>query len=139
MGATETAYIRNVSSTPGTYKNTIYIGIGPGGSTSCSSFTSTVSMNIEVTVTSSGVYTWIGTSGTDSLYTTATNWSPTRTTPSSSDYLCVNLGSQSVPVQTTIDISGVTQSIRQFKIYDYNTVDFKCSTDAAWTVGNSAA
>jgi len=113
LGANETVYIRNASTTPGTYKNTIYIGISSSG---CSSYTPAVTMNVEVTVTSSGVYTWIGTSGTDSLYTTSTNWSPTRTTPSSTDYLCVNLGSTSAPVSTTIDISNVTQTIGQFKI-----------------------
>lgn len=138
LGAKETVYIRNISTTPGTYKNTILIGIGPT-SASCATFSTSVSFNIEVTVTSSGVYTWVGTSGTDSLYTTAANWSPVRTTPKSSDYLCVNLGTVDAPVKTTIDISGVTESINQFKIYDYNTVDFKCSTDATWTVGNGAA
>ncbi len=137
LGANETVYIRNASTTPGTYKNTIYIGISSSG---CSGYTPAVTMNVEVTVTSSGVYTWIGTSGTDSLYTTSTNWSPTRSTVSSTDYLCVNLGSAVVPVSTTIDISNVTETIGQFKIYENNTVDFKCTTNNAnWTVGNGSA
>lgn len=137
LSATETVYIRNISTTPGTYKNTILIGIGSG---SCASFTSTVTMNVEVTVTNSGVYTWIGTSGTDSLYTTSTNWTPTRSTVSTSDYLCVNLGSVSNPIKTTIDISGVTETIGQFRIYGNNTVDFKCTTNNSnWTVGNSSS
>lgn len=136
-GATSTykVYIRNTNNVSGTYTNSITIGVGKCGSSS----SSTVTLNVTVQALNAGVYTWVGTSGVDSTYGRALNWSPTRTTPSTSDVLVVNLGSSSSPVNTTIDISGVTQTIGQFKIFPYNTVDFKCTTNnAAWTINGGS-
>lgn len=132
----ETIYVRNTSTSTGTYTNTITIGFG----SSCTSFTTAVTFNVTVEKTASGVYTWVGTSGVDSTYGRSDNWSPVRTTPATSDILVVDLGTAATPVKTTINISGVTETIKQFKIFDYNTVDFVCSTsNSKWTVGNSGA
>lgn len=135
-------YIRNKGTVNGTYKNNITIAIGNSGS-SCS-YNSSGSYNLGVTmekVTSSGIYTWIGThGGGDSTWAQSDNWSPTRTTPSTSDILVVDLGTNSNPVKSTIDIGGVTESISQFRIYNHNTVVFRSTTgNGSITVGNGSA
>ncbi len=135
-------YIRNKGTSNGTFKNKITIAVGNSGS-SCSYSTSgayTLGVTMEK-VSATGIYTWIGTHGSgDSTWGQADNWSPTRTTPSTSDILVVDLGSKGNTVTSTIDVSGVTQSISQFRIYNYNNVVFKCTTsNATITVGNGAA
>ena len=130
-----TIYIRNKSGTSGTFTNQIYIGVGD-----CATGVTSITLSVTVTVVNAGVYTWVGTSGIDSTYGRAANWAPIRTTPATTDVLLVDLGSASQTSRTTIDISGVTETIGQFKILPYNHVDFKCTTNnAAWTVGNATS
>lgn len=130
-----TIYIRNKSGVSGTFSNQIYIGVG-----NCATGITSITLNVTVTVVNAGVYTWVGTSGIDSTYGRAANWSPVRTTPATSDVLLVDLGTSSQISRTTIDISGVTETIGQFKIMPYNHVDFKCTTNnATWTVGNATS
>ncbi len=135
-------YIRNKGTVNGTYKNNITIAIGNSGS-SCS-YNSSGSYTLGVTmekVTSSGIYTWIGThGGGDSTWGQSDNWSPTRTSPSNSDILVVDLGTKTNTVTSTIDIGGVTESISQFKIFNYNNVVFKGITaNSSITFGNGSA
>lgn len=135
-------YIRNKGTVNGTFKNNITIAVGNSGS-SCS-YSASGAYNLGVTmekVTSNGIYTWIGThGGGDSTWGQSDNWSPTRTSPSISDILVVDLGTNTNSVTSTIDIGGVTESISQFRIYNYNTVVFKSiSGNAAITVGNGSA
>lgn len=138
---TMTFYIRNIGTTNGTFKNSIKIALGTNKS-NCTYNTSTAyTLGITVEkVSATGIYTWIGTHGSgDSTWGQADNWSPTRTTPSTSDVLVVDLGSNTNTVTSTIDVSGVTESISQFRIYNYNNVVFKCTTNASTlTVGNGA-
>jgi len=130
---TESVELRYTGSSTGNVSNTLYFGFG----NDCGNYTSYGNLEVSINNTSSNLYTWTGQSGTDSLYTTATNWSPTRNSPSTSDILVVDLATTGNPIQTTIDISGVTETIGQFIIYRNNNVTFKCTTDAKWTVGNS--
>ncbi len=136
-----TFYIRNIGTTNGTFKNSITIAIGTNKA-NCQ-YNSSTAYTLGITmekVTATGIYTWIGTQGGgDSTWGQANNWSPTRTTPSTSDVLVVDLGTNSNTVTSTIDVSGVTQSISQFRIYNYNNVVFKCTTNnSTITVGNGA-
>ncbi len=138
---TMTFYIRNIGTTNGTFKNSIKIALGTNKSncTYNSSTAYTLGITVEK-VSATGIYTWIGTHGSgDSTWGQSDNWSPTRTSPSTSDVLVVDLGSNSNTVTSTIDVSGVTESISQFRIYNYNNVVFKCTTNASTlTVGNGA-
>ncbi len=139
LGSNKTDYtfsIRDLSTSLGTHTNTIYVGFG----NNCNNgFTPLVTINISVNVTDKKVYTWEGRSGIDSFYDTDENWYPVRTNPNVNDILVVDLGSSTNKVNTTIDISGVSENIGQFKIYPYNHVDFKCTTDANWTVGRPSS
>ena len=135
-------YIRNKGTSTGTYKNQITVAIGNNGS-ACSYNSSgvyTLGVTMEK-VAASGIYTWIGTHGSgDSTWGQSDNWSPTRTTPSTSDILVVDLGTKTNNVMSTIDVSGVTESISQFRVYNYNKVVFKCTTsNSTITIGNGAA
>lgn len=135
-------YIRNIGTSNGTFKNSIKIAIGTNKSNCTYNASSAISLGITVEkVSSSGIYTWIGTHGSgDSTWGQPDNWSPTRTTPSTSDVLVVDLGTNTNMVTSTIDVSGVTQSISQFRIYNYNNVVFKCTTNnSTITVGNGGA
>jgi hypothetical protein len=128
---TESVELRYTGSSTGALTNTLTFGFGD-----CNSYTGLANLEVGINNISGNLYTWTGRSGIDSFYTTATNWSPTRTSPSNSDVLVVDLATLGNPIQTTIDISGVTQTIGQFIIYANNHVTFKCTTDAKWTVGN---
>ncbi len=135
-------YIRNKGTSTGTYKNQITVAVGNNGS-ACSYNSSgvyTLGVTMEK-VAASGIYTWIGTHGSgDSTWGQSDNWSPTRTTPSTSDILVVDLGTKTNNVMSTIDVSGVTESISQFRVYNYNKVVFKCTTsNSTITVGNGAS
>lgn len=135
-------YIRNKGTNTGTFKNQITVAIGNNGS-ACSYNSSgvyTLGVTMEK-VAASGIYTWIGTHGSgDSTWGQSDNWSPTRTTPSTSDILVVDLGTKTNNVMSTIDVSGVTESISQFRVYNYNKVVFKCTTsNSTITIGNGAA
>ena len=128
----DTIYLRFNPTSTGTFTTQVFIGIG----NNCASFTPSVTFNASVTVTTKGVYTWVGTSGIDSTYDRDDNWEPVRTAPAVDDILLVDLGAQSATSRTTIDISGVTEQIGQFIIKPYNHVDFKCTTNAAnWQIG----
>lgn len=134
-------YIRNIGTTNGTFKNSIKIAVGTNKANCAYNASSAITLGITVQkVSATGIYTWIGTHGSgDSTWGQADNWSPTRTSPSTSDVLVVDLGTNTNTVTSTIDISGVTQSISQFKIYNYNNVVFKCTTNASTiTVGNGS-
>lgn len=129
---TESVELRYTGTSTGSLSNTIYFGFG----SNCSNYTSYGNLEVSINNISGNLYTWTGQSGIDSFYTTPTNWSPTRSNPATTDVLVVDLASPGSPIQTTIDISGVTESIGQFIIYPNNNVTFKCTSDAQWTVGN---
>lgn len=136
---TAKVYIRNSLSNKGTYSNLITFGIGSG----CSSFTTSITIQATVNIVdaNTGIYTWSEpVTGVDSSYKIASNWTPTRTTPKSSDILVVDLA-QGAMRKTTIYMDGVSDSISQFIIYPYNNVTFKCSTSSNsgnWFVGPKA-
>jgi len=130
---TAKVYIRNSLSSKGTYNNLITFGIGSG----CSSFTTkiTIQATVNIVDANAGIYTWSEPpTGIDSSYKIAANWTPTRTTPKSTDVLVVDLATTTSLRNTTIYMDGVSDSITQFIIYPYNHVTFKCSTTS--NVGN---
>ncbi len=133
---TATVYIRNSLTTKGTFSNLITFGIGSG----CGSFTTSITIQATVNIVdaNSGIFTWSEPpTGVDSSYKIAANWTPTRTSPKSSDVLVVDLAQGSTR-NTTIYMDGVSDSISQFIIYPYNNVTFKCSTSSNsgnWFVG----
>ena len=135
--STATVYIRNSLSAKGTYNNLITFGVGTG----CSNFTNTITIQATVNIVdaNAGIYTWSEPpTGTDSSYKIAANWTPTRTTPKSTDVLVVDLATTTTMRNTTIYMDGVSDSISQFIIYPYNHVTFKCSTTSNtgnWYVG----
>ena len=135
--ATAKVYIRNSLNTKGTYSNLITFGLGSG----CSSFTTTITIQATVNIVdaNTGIYTWSEpTTGSDSSYKIAANWTPTRSNPKSSDVLVVDLASTTTGRNTTIYMDGVSDSISQFIIYPYNHVTFKCSTSSNtgnWFIG----
>lgn len=131
--------------TTGSYTETLSLGWSVFSGGSCSGFkTGTTVLELEVTVqiTSDNLYTWSEpTSGIDSSYKIAGNWTPTRTTPSSNDILVVDLA-QSTMRNTTIYMDGVNDNIDQFIIYPNNHVTFKCSTSTnsgTWNVGKATS
>lgn len=133
---TAKVFIRNSLNSTGTYNNLITFGFGSG----CGSFTTSITIQATVNIVNanSGIYTWSEPpTGVDSSYKIAANWTPTRTTPKSSDVLVVDLAQGSTR-NTTIYMDGVNDSISQFIIYPYNNVTFKCSTSSNsgnWYVG----
>ncbi len=135
--ATAKVYIRNSLNSKGTYSNLITFGAGSG----CGSFTTSITIQATVNIVdaNTGIYTWSEpTSGSDSSYKIAGNWTPTRTTPKSTDVLVVDLATTTTARNTTIYMDGVSDSISQFIIYPYNHVTFKCSTTSNsgnWYVG----
>lgn len=136
-----TYYMRHVGTSTGTETNTIKIALSSNKNGACTYSSSDV-FSIDATVnkvSSTGIYTWSEPqSGTDSSYKIAGNWTPSRDTKKTDDILVVNLADKT-PRNTTIDISNLTETIGQFKIYPHNNVTFKCSTNSAWTVGNSSS
>lgn len=135
-------YIRHKGTTLGAFKNKITIALGNSGS-SCSynaSGSYTLVVNTEK-VAANGIYSWIGTHGSgDSTWGQSDNWMPARTSPSTSDVLVVDLGTKGNVVSSTIDVASVTESISQFRIYNYNNVVLNSITgNAIINVGNGAA
>jgi hypothetical protein len=134
---TAKVYIRNSLNSKGTYSNLITFGVGSG----CGSFTTSITIQATVNIVdaNTGIYTWSEpTSGSDSSYKIAGNWTPTRTSPKSTDVLVVDLASTTTTRNTTIYMDGVSDSISQFIIYPYNHVTFKCSTSTNtgnWYIG----
>jgi hypothetical protein len=127
-------YVRNIGQKAGEIENTIYIDLG--SKKSCSYNTKSChSVKMKVSKVAATIYTWIEpSSGTDSSYKVSTNWSPTRTSPSTNDILVVDLATTTTR-NTTIDISNLTESINKFKIFGKNHVTFKCTSNTVWTVG----
>ena len=134
-------YIRHIGTTAG--QQTTSITLGLNSSNNCAFSSGSPSFTIAATVNkvaSTGIYTWIEpATGTDSSYKIAGNWSPTRTTISTDDILVVDLAQTSTVRNTTIDISNLTESINQFKIFPYNNVTFRCTANTAWTVGKATS
>jgi hypothetical protein len=132
----ETFCIRTTNTSPGTYTNTITIGFG-----TCSAITGSYTMNVTATVTSGGVYYWEAgaASGGDSSYNTAGNWYPSRSTKASTDVLVVDLGTGSTRKASTIDMSGVNDSVSQFLVKTLNLVNFKNTTNGTFIVGESTS
>lgn len=127
-------YVRNIGQKAGEIENTIYIDLGSKNSCSYNKKTCH-SVKMKVSKVAATIYTWIEpSSGTDSSYKVSTNWSPTRTSPSSSDILVVDLATTTTR-NTTIDISNLTESINKFKIFSKNHVTFRCTANTVWTVG----
>ncbi len=135
--ATAKVYIRNSLNSKGTYSNLITFGVGSG----CGSFTTSITIQATVNIVdaNTGIYTWSEPiSGSDSSYKIAGNWTPTRTSPKSTDVLVVDLATTTSARNTTIYMDGVSDSISQFIIYPYNHVTFKCSTSTNsgnWYIG----
>jgi len=128
-------YIRNIGTSAGVEKNRIRLALGTRGNSCSYNSNGAIDINVTVNKVAAGVYTWIEpASGTDSSYKIAANWAPTRTTVSINDILVVDLATTTTR-NTTIDISNLTQSINQFKIFPRNHVTFRCSSNTAWTVG----
>ncbi len=135
-------YIRHIGTTAG--QQTTSITLGLNNSNACAFSSGSPSFTIEATVNkvaSTGIYTWIEPASglTDSSYKIAANWSPTRTVVSTDDILVVDLAQTAATRNTTIDISNLTESINQFKIFPYNNVTFKCTANTAWTVGKATS
>ncbi len=135
-------YIRHIGTTAGQQSTSITLGLN--NSYACAFTSGTPSFTIEATVNkvaSTGIYTWIEPASglTDSSYKIAANWSPTRTVVSTDDILVVDLAQTAATRNTTIDISNLTESINQFKIFPYNNVTFKCTANTAWTVGKATS
>jgi len=139
---TTSYYIRHIGTTTGQQTTSITLGLNTANN-NCSFTSGSPSFTIEATVNkvaSTGIYTWIEpATGTDSSYKIAANWSPTRTTVSTDDILVVDLAQTSTLRNTTIDISNLTESINQFKIFPYNNVTFRCTANTAWTVGKATS
>lgn len=132
-------YIRNIGTTPGIERNRIRIGLGTNGNSCTYNVNSATTLNVTVNKVPAGVYTWIEpASGTDSSYKIASNWAPTRSTVSTSDILVVDLATTTAR-NTTIDISNLTETINQFKIFPRNHVTFRCSANTTWTVGATSS
>jgi len=139
---TTSYYIRHIGTTTG--QQTTSITLGLNSANNCAFTTGSPSFTISATVdkvAATGIYTWIEPASglTDSSYKIAANWSPTRTTPSTDDILVVDLARTAALRNTTIDISNLTESINQFKIFPYNNVTFKCTANTAWTVGKATS
>lgn len=144
---TTSYYVRHIGTTTGSFNATIKVGLSTATSNKSNTcqYDNSTAFTVEATVNkvaATGIYTWSEpTSGTDSSYKIAGNWTPTRTTPSTDDVLVVDL-SQGSNRSTTIYMDGVNESIDQFIIYPYNYVTFKCSTtsnSANWTVGKTSS
>lgn len=138
-------YIRHIGTTTGQQSTSITLGVGDKSSTpnNCVFSSTAQKFTVDATVNkvaSTGIYTWIEpATGTDSSYKIAGNWSPTRTTVSTDDILVVDLAQTATTRNTTIDISNLTESINQFKIFPYNNVTFRCTANTAWTVGKATS
>lgn len=131
---TTSYYIRNLGSSTGEFTADIRIGLSTATSnkgSTCSYDTSTA-FKIKATVNkvaSTGIYNWTEpTSGTDSSWSIAGNWTPTRTTASTSDILVFDLATTTTLRNTTVYLDGVNQSVSQVRVAPYNNVTFKCST-----------
>lgn len=134
---TTSYYVRHVGTDTGTIMASIYIGLntatgGNKGSTCQYDTSSAFKVGVTVNkVTSTGIYNWTEpSSGTDSSYSNSSNWTPTRSSPSKTDVLVVDLATSNTIRNTTIYFDGVDDSISQFKISPYNNVTFKCSTSS---------
>ena len=138
---TTSYYIRHIGTSTGQQTTSITLGLNT--SNACAFSSGAASFTIAATVdkvAATGIYTWIEpATGTDSSYKIAANWSPTRTVVSTDDILVVDLAQTSTVRNTTIDISNLTESINQFKIFPYNNVTFKCTANTAWTVGKASS
>ncbi len=133
---TTSYYIRNLGSSTGTYTANIRIGLSTATSNKGSTcqYDTSSAFKIAATVnkvTSTGIYSWTEpTSGTDSSYSISGNWTPARTSPSSSDILVFDLATGTTMRNTTVYMDGVDQSVSQVRIAPYNNVTFKCSTSS---------
>ena len=146
---TTSYYIRNLGTTTGEFTATIKIGLSTatgGNKGSQCTYNSNTAITVNATVNkvaTTGIYTWSEpTSGSDSSYKIAGNWTPTRSNPNQNDVLVVDLASGTTLRNTTIFMDGVNESISQFKIFPYNNVTFKCSTStntALWNIGSSSS
>jgi len=133
---TTSYYIRNLGSSTGAYTANLRIGLSTATSnknTTCQYDTSKA-FKISTTankVTSTGIYNWTEpASGTDSSYSISGNWTPSRTSLSSSDILVFDLATLTTMRNTTVYMDGVDQSVSQIRIAPYNNVTFKCSTSS---------
>jgi len=78
-------------------------------------------------------YTWTGTAG-DGLWTTSTNWSPTRSTPASTDIMIINNGGS-----FTISDLPTTQTIGKLQISGNTSVVLRPAEGANGTLTVSTA
>lgn len=134
---TTSYYIRNLGSSTGEFTANIRIGIstatGGSKSSSCTYDTSTA-FKIRATVNkvaSTGIYNWTEpATGTDSSWSVSGNWTPSRTSPSTSDILVFDLAATATLRNTSVFLDGVNQSVSQIRVAPYNNVTFKCSTSS---------
>jgi hypothetical protein len=146
---TTSYYVRNLGNAAGEFTATIKIGLSTatgGNKGSQCTYNSSTAITVNATVNkvaTTGIYTWSEpTSGSDSSYKIAGNWTPTRTNPNGNDVLVVDLAQNNTLRNTTIYMDGVNESISQFKIFPYNHVTFKCSTSsnsAIWNIGSASS
>lgn len=133
---TTSYYIRNLGSSTGEFTADIRIGLSTATSNkgSTCSYDTSSAYKIKATVNkvaSTGIYNWTEpTSGTDSSWSIAGNWTPTRTTPSTSDVLVFDLATTTTMRNTSVFLDGVNQSVSQVRVAPYNNVTFKCSTSS---------
>lgn len=76
-------------------------------------------------------YSWIGADGAD--WTVSTNWSPSRTTPATSDILVFNNGG-------TYDVTNIqAETIKKLLIQNNTDVSFQTTADITLTINGSAS
>jgi hypothetical protein len=133
---TTSYYIRNVGTSTGEFVSNIRIGLNTGSAASKSSciYDTTTAFKIKITVkkvNSTGIYNWTEpASGTDSSYSISSNWTPARTSPSSSDILVFDLANNTTMRSTSVYMDGIDESVSQIRVAPYNNVTFKCSTSS---------
>lgn len=131
---TTSYYIRNLGSSTGQYTSEIRIGLSTATNQKSSSCTYDTSTAFKITarvkkVNSTKIYKWSEpSSGSDSSFSTASNWTPSRTSPDSSDILVFDLATGATTRNTTVYLDGVSDSFAQLSIAPYTNVTFKCST-----------
>ncbi len=137
-----TAGFSNVSSTSNAFANSgnlaiaIPNGVAAGnytgtltGSLASSGCTATAAFSLTVFTS----YTWTGGAG-DNNWSTAGNWSPSRSTPASTDVLIFNGSTVASPSLTTLPS---TQSFAQLLIQNGANVTLASGASAALTITNS--
>jgi hypothetical protein len=125
--APPTVYVRLAATTAGSYAKTLTNTILDASGTA----TSTATVALAGTV--GGTYTWVG-GNTNASWTTAANWSPARTTPTSADALTFAGGTYSANIGTT-----VVQTVGQLSLSNNTTLTIGVNGERTLSVGDGVA